>query len=86
MSKTVLITGAAGFTGSHLTRTLAQRGYSVRALIRSHSQVDQLRHPNIELIRGDVRDVEAVNGAVAGVDIVFHLAALYRSARHSDDV
>ena len=86
MSKTVLITGAAGFTGSHLTRTLAQRGYSVRAFVRSHRNVEQLQHPNIQWIRGDIRDVAAVNGAVAGVDLVFHLAALYRSARHSDDV
>lgn len=87
MSKLALVTGASGFTGGHLARSLASRGYAVRALVREGSDLSGLSATeSIELFPGDVRDAKSVDRSLEGVDIVFHLAALYRSARHSDDV
>lgn len=83
MQKKVLITGGAGFIGSHLADELLEKGYSVRALDnlseqvhgKSASRPDYL-DPRIELQIGDVRDQKAVEKALEGVDAVFHLAAM----------
>lgn len=82
--KQVLITGAAGFIGSHLTELLVLEGAKVRVFIRYNSREDigLLRllpfdvYSQLEIIMGDLRDVEAVRNAVKGVDTVFHLGAL----------
>jgi dTDP-L-rhamnose 4-epimerase len=78
----VLITGGAGFIGSHLTDLLLSHGYEVRILDSLLPQVhgeDAVRPawlaPDAELVRGDVRDPAAVRRAVMGVDGVVHLAA-----------
>jgi dTDP-L-rhamnose 4-epimerase len=78
----ILITGGAGFIGSHLADGLVDRGHRVRALDNLAAQVhgpDASRpaylHPDVELIVGDVRDALAVRRALDGVDAVFHLAA-----------
>lgn len=83
MGKKVLITGGAGFIGSHLADELLNKGYSVRALDNLSEQVhgdsterpDYL-NPQVELQIGDVRDKNAVRKALEGVDAVFHLAAM----------
>jgi dTDP-L-rhamnose 4-epimerase len=81
MAKTILITGGAGFIGSHLADELLAAGHGVRVLDNLSAQVHRtsaaLRHlsPHVELIRGDVRDREAVRVALQGVDQVAHLAA-----------
>jgi len=83
MKKRVLITGGAGFIGSHLADELISNGYEVRALDNLNEQVhgpnaerpDYL-HPDVELVVGDVRDKHAVRNALHDVDAVFHLAAL----------
>lgn len=83
MSKKVLITGGAGFIGSHLADELIENGYKVRALDNLSEQVhgknakrpDYL-HPEVELQIGDVRDRTAVEKALDGIDAVFHLAAM----------
>jgi dTDP-L-rhamnose 4-epimerase len=79
----VLITGGAGFIGSHVADELLATGYEVRALDNLSSQVhgaDQKRpeylNREVELICGDVRDREAVRKALQGVGAVFHLAAM----------
>ena len=83
MSRQILITGGAGFIGSHLADALLARGDRVRALDNLSPQVhgpgvtrpDYLS-PGVELIVGDVRDPAAVRRALDGVDVVYHFAAM----------
>jgi dTDP-L-rhamnose 4-epimerase len=83
MKKKILITGGAGFIGSHLADELLGKGYEVWALDNLSEQVhgpnrarpDYL-HPDVELVVGDVRDPEAVEKALQGVDAVYHFAAM----------
>ena len=82
MVKRVLITGGAGFIGSHLADELLGRGYNVRALDNLSSQVhgsDEARpaylSSDVELIAGDVRDPDTVKKALTDVDAVYHFAA-----------
>jgi nucleoside-diphosphate-sugar epimerase len=76
----VLVTGATGFTGGHLARALAARGHRVRALVRDPRRADDLAASGIEIVPGDLRDRNAIAEAVAGTDVVYHIAAIYRSA------
>lgn len=82
MKRQVLITGGAGFIGSHVADLLLTSGYSVRILDNLAAQVhgpDQTRprylNDDAELIVGDVRDAQAVQRVLHGVDAVIHLAA-----------
>ena len=70
---TCLVTGAAGFLGSHLVRRLLDDGYAVRAVIRNTAL--RLEHPKLEVFRGDVEDAERMLEACKGIDTVFHTAA-----------
>jgi dTDP-L-rhamnose 4-epimerase len=83
MKKTVLITGGAGFIGSHLANELISHGYRVRALDVLAPQVhgENAKRPSylsddVELIRGDIRDPLVLDRALRGVDAVFHFVAL----------
>ena len=83
MKKKVLITGGAGFIGSHLADELLNFGYEVRALDNLSEQVHgkncerpEYLNPQVELMVGDVRDKKIVEQALDGVDAVFHLAAM----------
>jgi dTDP-L-rhamnose 4-epimerase len=82
LARTVLITGGAGFIGSHLADELLAHGYSVRALDSLSPQVhgsDGARptylSSEVELIAGDVRDPDSVTKALRGIDAVYHFAA-----------
>ncbi|MFL5577007.1 MAG: NAD-dependent epimerase/dehydratase family protein [Gemmatimonadaceae bacterium] len=98
MTSKILITGGAGFIGSHLADELLDRGYRVRALDNLSPQVHgrgctrpaYLRE-DVELVVGDVRDPEAVRRALRGVDAVYHFAAvvgvgqsMYEVQRYTD--
>ena len=82
--KKILVTGADGFIGSHLTEALLDRGYEVKAFVyynsfNSWGWLDSLtpeRLKQIEIFSGDIRDPNGVRTAMDGVDMVFHLAAL----------
>lgn len=77
----VLVTGADGFIGSHLTEALLAKGCEVRALAQYNSfnnwgWLEDIHHPGLEVVTGDVRDPNFCRHIVKGVDTVFHLAAL----------
>lgn len=84
MAKTVLVTGADGFIGSHLTEMLLEKGYDVKAFTFYNSfnnwgWLDTLpegKLSEINIFSGDIRDPNGVREAMRGVDMVFHLAAL----------
>ena len=82
--KTILVTGAGGFIGSHLVEALASKGAELKIFIRYNSRNDfgMIKHipsdirNNLDVITGDIIDFSTVKKAVKNCDIVFHLAAL----------
>ncbi len=81
MATKVLVTGADGFIGSHLVELLLAEGYEVRALSVYNSfnywgWLEDIKHPALEVVNGDVRDAAFCRHITAGCSIVFHLAAL----------
>jgi dTDP-glucose 4,6-dehydratase len=84
MAKKVLVTGAGGFIGSHLTEELVRQGHSVRVLVRYNGRDDRGSladlpseiQSDVEVERGDLKDPGAVLRAVEGCEWVFHLGAL----------
>jgi nucleoside-diphosphate-sugar epimerase len=76
----VLVTGAAGFIGSHLCEALLTKGYKVNALVRYNSRqnkgwLENLSNKNLEVIYGDITDFDSVLSAIKDCDYVFNLAA-----------
>jgi nucleoside-diphosphate-sugar epimerase len=72
-----LVTGGAGFIGSHMVQALVEQGYTVRVLDNlSTGTKENLVSQNVELLVGDVRDKDMVLKAVRGADLVFHYAAM----------
>lgn len=79
-----LITGATGFTGGHLARTLKARGHDVRALARPGANVAQLVNDGIEVVYGQLVNASDIEYAARGCDQIYHIAAVYRTAGHSE--
>ncbi len=98
MQKKMLITGGAGFIGSHLCDKLLEKGHTVRVIDNLTEQVHGKNctrpiylHSDVELIKGDVRNAADVKKALKGIDQVFHLAAsvgvgqsMYEISRYTD--
>jgi nucleoside-diphosphate-sugar epimerase len=72
---TILVTGAAGFLGSHVTELLAARGDPARALIHPAERAGWLSETGAEVCRADIREDAAVRAAMTGVEVVIHCAA-----------
>ena len=82
-----LVTGAAGFLGSHVARQLVARGENVRVLMRASSSNRAISDLSLEYVTGDLRDVASLERAMSGVQRVFHVAADYRLwAKHPQDI
>ena len=78
----ILVTGASGFTGSHLARELARQGHDVRVLVRPQSSLDEDLAASVERIDGDLTHPCDCEKAVEGCAAVYHIAALYREERN----
>jgi NAD dependent epimerase/dehydratase len=82
MKNKILITGAGGFIGSHLTESLLKKGYQIKALVRYNSKnnwgwLEEIKdYKNLEVIIGDIRDYDCVLDSLRDCHSVFHLAAL----------
>ena len=84
---TTLVTGAAGFLGSHVARQLVVRGDDVRVLLRTSSTNRAIADLSLEYVTGDLRDPASLDRAMKGVKRVFHVAADYRLwARRSREI
>lgn len=79
-----LVTGATGFTGGHLIRRLKAEGYVVRVFARPGPRAQALAAEGFEMVTGDLGDAAAIDRAVADCELVFHVAALYRSDNVAD--
>src|ERR1700694_3577960 len=75
---TTLVTGAAGFLGSHVARQLVARGEDVRVLVRASSSNRAIADLSLEYVTGDLRDQSSLARAMSGIQRVFHVAADYR--------
>jgi dihydroflavonol-4-reductase len=74
----VFLTGATGFVGSHVARSLAAQGADLRLLVRPASDLRNIQELQAERVVGDLRDTASLKKAVAGCDVIFHVAADYR--------
>lgn len=81
-----LVTGATGFVGQRLCRELVEHGYQVRAMRRASSSLKGLEGLSLEFVEGDFADHPSLARAVQGVDLVFHIGAVYREAKFDDSV
>ncbi|MEM9568581.1 MAG: hopanoid-associated sugar epimerase [Cyanobacteria bacterium P01_E01_bin.34] len=85
------VTGGTGFVGANLVRLLLDKGYEVRALARASSRLDNLSGLDVEIVQGDVNDLQ-LSDQMRGCDCLFHVAARYsllqrdRDALHRDNV
>ena len=82
----VLVTGASGRIGSHLTRALIREGHRVRALAVPHDpRVSAITGPDVEVVYGRLENAEVLVEAVRGIDAVYHLAGALTSRDNSDE-
>jgi nucleoside-diphosphate-sugar epimerase len=79
-----LVTGATGFVGSHLVEALVRRGDEVTALVRSPGKAALLNALNISQIKGDLHDQAALAAAVAGQEVIYHVAGLIAARNEAE--
>ena len=81
-----MVTGATGFLGSNLCKELLAHGYKVRALARRSSDISMLNNLDVEIVYGDVLDINSLEEPMTGCGTVFHIAALFRQAKYPDEM
>ena len=69
------VTGATGFVGSHVAQALAEQGADLRLLVRPNSNKKNIKDLKADLVVGDLRDPASLAKAIAGCEVVFHVAA-----------
>lgn len=84
MARTILVTGATGFTGGNLARRLAAQGESVRALVRDGAKAQSLAAQGIDVRVGQLTSLNDVTAAARGCEQIYHIAAVFRTAGHPD--
>src|SRR4051794_36535921 len=75
----ILVTGASGFVGLHLVEALVRRGERVRALVRPGGNTASLRALGVEVASGELIDLPVLKTAMAGVDVVYHVAGAVKA-------
>lgn len=75
---TALVTGANGYTGSHLCQYLAGKGICTRGMVWAPDGQPTFAAENLELVDGELRDPHSLERALEGIEVVYHIAALYR--------
>ena len=75
----VLVTGAAGFFGSHLVEALKKKGHSIVCLVHPQDDTSFLESLDLKVIRGDLADTDILEQAVGGVEVIYHLAGILTS-------
>ncbi len=78
MGKEAFVTGANGFTGSHLCKLLIEKGYSVNAMVRNSSKCVILEEMGAKIVVADLSDSFSLDGILKDTDVVYHIAAAYR--------
>ncbi len=79
-----LVTGATGFTGGYLVRSLVADGVPVRVIARSAERARTLLPKGVDIVEGDIADPDVIERSMQGVGTVYHLAAVYREAKHPE--
>ncbi len=82
----LLVTGAAGDIATQLIPSLIQQGHSIRALVRSTKEAQNIQNPLIEIVVADITAPKSISGTAAGIDAVFHLAAAFFVANPEEDL
>ena len=85
LSAKILVTGALGFVGRHLVRRLLKQDVRVRIFVRREPPKEWMNNPNIEVVVGDLGDPEAVDRAVAGTEIVYHVGGAMKGGAHDHE-
>jgi uncharacterized protein YbjT (DUF2867 family) len=82
--RVILVTGASGFVGRHVVRTLTNNGSRVRAMVRTASGAERLEDVDCELVRGEMAEPQSLRAATVGCHTVVHLVSLLD--RNKDDL
>lgn len=76
MSKNILVTGATGFIGQHLVRSLIEKNHNVRIFVRDEGKARKIFGVKVEYKAGDISEAEKIKESLEGIDLVYHLAAI----------